>query len=88
MTIKVIDFSASWCFPCKLQLPIIEKLEKKYKKVKFEKIDIDSDREMAMKFGIRAVPTVIVEKDGKEVNRFVGVTAEKELIKALDKVIG
>ena len=86
MAVKVIDFSASWCFPCKLQLPIIEKLEKKYKKIKFEKIDIDSDREMAVKYGIRAVPTVIIEKDGKEVNRFVGVTAEKELVKAIDKI--
>lgn len=86
MAIKILDFSASWCFPCKLQTPIIEKLEGKFKDVGFEKIDIDADREKAMKYGIRAVPTIIIEKDGKEMNRFVGVTAEKDLVKALEKI--
>jgi thioredoxin 1 len=87
MAVKVIDFSASWCFPCKLQGPIIEKLKDKFKKVKFEDIDIDSDRTKSSKYNIRAVPTIIIEKEGKEVNRFVGVTAEKELEKALEKAL-
>lgn len=87
MAVKLLDFSASWCFPCKLQLPIIEKLEQKFKKVKFEKIDIDSNREKSAKYGVRAVPTIIIEKDEKEVSRFVGVTAEKELVKAIEKAI-
>lgn len=84
---KVLDFWASWCFPCKLQIPILEKLEAKFKKVAFEKIDIDADRDKSSKYGIRAVPTLIIEKDGKEVNRFVGVTAEKELVKAIEKAL-
>lgn len=88
MAIKILDFAASWCFPCKLQQPIIEKLEKQYSQLKFEKIDIDANKEMSVKYGIRAVPTIIIEKDGKEAARFVGVTAEKELTKALDKALG
>jgi len=87
MSVKVLDFSASWCFPCKLQAPIIDKLSDVYKKAKFEKIDIDAEKEKAMKYGIKAVPTIVVVKDDKEVTRFVGVTAEKELIKVLDKLM-
>jgi len=85
MAIKLIEFSASWCFPCKLQKPIMETIGKKYKSIKIQMIDIDNDKELASKYGIKAVPTVIIERDGKELNRFVGVTTEKEIEKALEK---
>lgn len=74
----VIDFSATWCPPCKMIAPAVHELAEKSKDtVNFEFIDIDQNREMAAKYGVEAVPTfVILDADGKEVNRIVGADIE------------
>ena len=69
------DFFATWCGPCRMQTPIIEQLEKKMgNAVEFKKIDVDQNMPLAEKFGIRVVPTLIIEKDGKVVHQMEGVT--------------
>lgn len=69
----VCDFSASWCGPCRMMAPILEDISDKYKgKYYFYQIDIDSAEELANKFGITAVPTIIIFKKGKEVARTSG----------------
>lgn len=69
----VCDFSASWCGPCRMMAPILEDISDKYKgKYYFYQIDIDSAEELAVKFNISAVPTIIVFKNGKEVARTSG----------------
>ena len=82
------DFHAEWCQPCKIQDPIIEELKKKYKsKVKFEAIDIDKETEQTERFKIKAVPTLIIQKNGIVVNRFIGVTSKKILENELDNLL-
>ena len=82
------DFHAEWCQPCKIQDPIIEELKKKYKsKVKFEDIDIDKETEQTERFKIKAVPTLIIQKNGVVVNRFVGVTSKKILENELNNLL-
>lgn len=82
--IVVIDFMATWCGPCKIQDPILEELKKKFKdKVEFKKIDVDQNAEFANKYLIRAVPTLVIEKDGKIFKQYVGVTSLKELEKTI-----
>lgn len=75
MSVPVIkDFYADWCGPCKMQTPILEALKKKYgDKVEVEKIDVDAHGDLAMEYGIRVVPTLVIEKDGKMVKRIEGV---------------
>ncbi len=74
-SIVIMDFMAEWCGPCKMQDPIIEELKKKfYGKVEFKKIDIDKDIEFVTKYNIHAVPTLIVEKDGKIFKQYIGLT--------------
>jgi thioredoxin 1 len=82
--IVVIDFMAIWCGPCRTQDPILEELKKKFEdKVEFKKIDIDKNGEFADKYVIRAVPTLVIEKDGKVFKKYVGVTSLKELEKTI-----
>ncbi|MBU4223125.1 MAG: thioredoxin [Euryarchaeota archaeon] len=84
--IVVKDFSAEWCGPCQMQTPIIKDLEKEYNgKIKFEVIDVDKNEQIAEKYKVSSIPTVIIEKNGIVVKRHVGVVSKKELIKELDK---
>lgn len=83
--IEVKKFSAAWCGPCKVLAPIMENVKSKFNNIKFENIDVDSQFEIASKYSIRSVPTVIVEKDGKEIGRFTGVQSEMAYVNALNE---
>jgi thioredoxin 1 len=82
--IEVKKFEASWCGPCKALKPIFENVASKYNDVTFSYIDVDEQFEVASKYGIRSVPTVIIEKDGKEVQRFSGVQSELAYMNAIN----
>jgi thioredoxin 1 len=80
----LLDFGAVWCAPCRQLAPIVEKLADEYVgKVRVGKIDIEDSPNVANKFGIRGVPTVLVFKDGKEAARHVGLTSKEKLVKLL-----
>jgi thioredoxin 1 len=84
----LMDFSATWCGPCKTQKPILAELEKKYgDKVIFNVIDVDENQQLASEYGIYAVPTLVILKDGIEVKRFTGVTEGSVLASELDKIL-
>ena len=82
----LVDFWAEWCMPCRMLAPVIDKLADQYQgKVKVGKLDTDANREVAMKYGISAIPTIILFKDGEVVRKFVGVTPEQQFVEELDK---
>jgi thioredoxin 1 len=87
MATTVKKFSASWCGPCKMLAPMMESIKPTFNGVKFENIDIDENAELAAKYGVRSVPTVIVEKDGVEVNRFVGVQSAMTYRNAINETL-
>lgn len=73
--VVLTDFFAEWCGPCKMQDPILEEVKKKFgEKVEFRKVDVDTDHELASKYTIHAIPTLILEKDGAVFKRYTGVT--------------
>ena len=81
----LVDFWADWCMPCKMLGPTIEKLAKDYAgKVKVGKVDTDANRDVSMRFGISAIPTVILFKDGKVAQKFVGLRKEQDFKEVLD----
>ena len=74
-------FSATWCGPCKQFKPIMEELSNEGYNIEF--IDGDEDRDLAIEYNIRSIPTTVIEQDGKEVNRLVGVKSKEEMIDEL-----
>ena len=84
-TPALVDFWAEWCGPCKVLTPLMENVKTKFSNVKFENVDIDSQFEIAQKYFVRSVPTVIIEKDGVEVQRMVGVQSELAYTNALNE---
>ena len=84
--IEVKKFYAEWCGPCKMLTPIIEKVQGNYSEVSFRSINIDEDFEVAQKYFVRSVPTVIIEQDGKEVGRFAGLQSELTYTNALNEL--
>ncbi|MEM5830697.1 MAG: thioredoxin [Candidatus Aenigmatarchaeota archaeon] len=80
----LIDFYADWCMPCKYIAPILEKIEEKYKdKIKVLKINVENFPEISMEFGIVSVPTIVIIKNGEEIDRFVGAASETKIIEWL-----
>jgi thioredoxin 1 len=87
--ITVKKFSASWCGPCKTLKPIFEEVRSGYGNniVKFEEYDVDEASDVASKYNIRSVPTVIIEKNGKEVGRFAGVQSKLAYVNSINEQI-
>ncbi|MGA2266639.1 MAG: thioredoxin [Phycisphaerae bacterium] len=86
--VAMVDFWAEWCMPCKMLAPTIEDLAQEYAgRVKVGKVDTDASRDTAMKFGISAIPTVILFKDGKVAKKLIGLQPKKAFKEALDELL-
>ncbi len=85
----LVDFWAEWCMPCKMLAPTIEELADEYAdKIKVGTVDTDSNREISMKFGISAIPTLILFKGGEVTKKFVGLQQKSDLKSAIDEALG
>ena len=84
----LVDFWAEWCGPCKMIAPILDEIAKEYgEKLKICKIDVDSNPDIAPKFGIRGIPTLIMFKDGSAESTKVGAVSKSQLIEFVDEII-
>lgn len=81
----LVDFYATWCPPCKSLSPIVEEIEKENADIKFLKINVDDEQELAIEYGIMSVPTLVFIKNGEPVNKSVGLISKKELQAFLNK---
>ena len=75
----VMDFWASWCGPCMMLKPIFEELSGELPQVKFCKLDVDGERELAIEYGIESIPTLLFFKNGKVVHKLIGLRGKDEL---------
>ena len=84
----VIDFFAEWCMPCLMMVPVIEELSKKFAgRIGFAKLNVDENREIATKFKIMSIPTIIVFKGGEQVERITGAQSSDILAEKLKKFL-
>ena len=85
----LVDFWAEWCGPCRMMTPAIEELAAQYAgKATIAKVNVDNENDLAAKFNVSSIPTLLVFKDGKVAHQFVGVTPKAELAKAIDGALG
>jgi thioredoxin 1 len=81
----LVDFWATWCGPCKMIAPIIDEIaDEKAGTVKVGKVDVDQNQGISAKFGIRAIPTLLIFKDGVVKEQIVGMTSKKDLLAKLE----
>jgi thioredoxin 1 len=83
--VTVKKFSASWCGPCRALAPVMNEVKTQFSNVLFEDIDVDESSDIASKYNIRSVPTVVIERDGKELHRFAGAAAKMTYVNALNE---
>lgn len=81
----LVDFYADWCGPCKLTAPIIEELSNEVKDVRFAKVNVDVDTELATTYQVFSIPTFIIFKNGKSVGQFVGAQSKENFLKEIEK---
>lgn len=84
--IKILDFYADWCSPCKMIIPILNEIEEDDEDIEIEKYNIEDDAELVEDYNIRSVPTLIFIKDDEIICRHVGSLTKDKLINILDKV--
>ena len=83
--LMMVDFWAVWCGPCRMLAPMVDDLAEKYAgKVVVGKVNVDEEQELAIRYGVMSIPTVIFFKDGKEIDRKVGVMPPEIFAKVLD----
>lgn len=87
--VVLVDFYTRWCLPCKMLKPVLEKISSKYDDLKVVAVDLDipANQGIGNIYGITAVPTLILFKNGKEVHRRVGFSSERNLVAWLDKCL-
>lgn len=86
--VVLVDFWATWCGPCKMMAPNVEEITTEYKgKVTVGKVDVDECQELATRFGIMSIPTLIVFKDGEKKEVLVGYRLKMQIAQVLDKYL-
>ena len=84
--LTLVDFWASWCLPCKMMAPVLNELADEVGEgVQVCKVDVEQYQSLASKYAIRAIPTMLLFKDGREINRFVGVKTKDFLLQQIRK---
>jgi len=85
----LVDFWAEWCGPCKMIAPVLDELASEYDgRIKIGKVNIDEDQALATQYGVRAIPTLLIFKDGQVAEQLVGMRSKRDLKASLDKVAG
>ncbi len=79
----IIDFYAEWCMPCLMMAPVIESLAEKNQKIRFAKVNVDDNPDLAQKFKISSIPCIIFFKNSKEIDRIIGSISEELLLEKI-----
>ena len=81
-----VDFYADWCGPCRMMAPIVEEISEEVEGVDFYKVNCDDEQELASKYEVMTIPTLLILKKGEQIKEFIGVTDKEEIIEELNKL--
>ena len=81
-----VDFYADWCGPCRMMAPIVEEISEEVDGVDFYKVNCDDEQELASKYEVMTIPTLLILKKGEQIKEFIGVTDKKEIIEELNSL--
>ena len=80
----LVDFWASWCGPCRMVIPVVEKIAEEYPEYKVVKVNVDEEQELAAQFGVMSIPSLMVFKNGEVVNKSVGAKNKQQILAMLE----
>ena len=80
----ILDFYADWCGPCRMVIPVVEKIAEEYPEYKVVKVNVDEEQELAAQFGVMSIPTLMVVKNGEVVNKSVGAKNKQQILAMLE----
>ena len=78
--VSLVDFYADWCGPCKALSPIIDEIANEATNITVGKVNVDTERDLALKYNVRSIPTMVIFKGGKEIERMVGLLPKEEIL--------
>ena len=81
----LVDFFATWCGPCQMLGPVLERIGNSRAEFDIAKVDVDQAKDLAIKYGIEVVPTIVIFKDGKVMNKIEGFMSESEIVEEMSK---
>lgn len=81
-----IDFYADWCGPCRMMAPVVEEISEEVDGVDFYKVNCDDEQELASKYEVMTIPTLLILKKGEQIKEFIGVTDKEEIIEELNSL--
>jgi len=81
----LVDFYADWCGPCKMVAPVLEKIGREHTEFEIVKVNVDENQDLAIKYGVMSIPTMIVFKDGEAIDGMVGFSDEEAIINMIKK---
>ena len=81
-----VDFYADWCGPCRMMAPIVEEISEEVDGVDFYKVNCDDEQELASKYEVMTIPTLLIFKKGEQIKEFIGVTNKEEIIEELNSL--
>lgn len=85
--VTIVDFFATWCGPCRMMSLVLEEINEEHPDFNIVKVDVDTNEVLARKFGVMSIPTIVIMKDGKQVEKHIGLMQKEDLVDIVESYL-